>query len=74
MLPDVISSVLLYQGDYLQFCSFLQFRACIMEMVCGRPMIDESDMSSSQKMEVSTVSSSQVGPILACLQQQGFYI
>lgn len=61
MLPDVISSVLVYQGDYLQF-SFLQFRACIMEMVCGRPMTDESDMSSSQKMEVSTVSSSQVGP------------
>ncbi|XP_060013550.1 short-wave-sensitive opsin 1 [Lagenorhynchus albirostris] len=51
-----------------------QFQACIMEMVCGRPMTDESDMSSSQKMEVSTVSSSQVGPILACLQQQGFYI
>uniref|UniRef100_A0A8C0CL07 Short-wave-sensitive opsin 1 n=1 Tax=Balaenoptera musculus TaxID=9771 RepID=A0A8C0CL07_BALMU len=48
--------------DYLQFCSFLQFRACIMEMVCGKPMTDESDMSSSQKMEVSTVSSSQVGP------------
>ncbi|XP_029090180.1 short-wave-sensitive opsin 1 [Monodon monoceros] len=39
-----------------------QFRASIMEMVCGRPMTDESDMSSSQKMEVSTVSSSQVGP------------
>ncbi|KAB0399702.1 hypothetical protein E2I00_009031 [Balaenoptera physalus] len=39
-----------------------QFRACIMEMVCGKPMTDESDMSSSQKMEVSTVSSSQVGP------------
>ncbi|MBW00295.1 Short-wave-sensitive opsin 1, partial [Eschrichtius robustus] len=39
-----------------------QFRACIMEMVCGKPMTDESDTSSSQKMEVSTVSSSQVGP------------
>ncbi|XP_057588957.1 short-wave-sensitive opsin 1 [Hippopotamus amphibius kiboko] len=39
-----------------------QFRACIMEMVCGKPMTDESDVSSSQKTEVSTVSSSQVGP------------
>ncbi|XP_023988142.1 LOW QUALITY PROTEIN: short-wave-sensitive opsin 1 [Physeter macrocephalus] len=38
------------------------FQARIMEMVCGKPMTDESDMSSSQKMEVSTVSSSQVGP------------
>nr|XP_001502785.1 short-wave-sensitive opsin 1 [Equus caballus] len=37
-----------------------QFRACIMEMVCGKAMIDESDIS--QKTEVSTVSSSQVGP------------
>ncbi|XP_049750231.1 short-wave-sensitive opsin 1 [Elephas maximus indicus] len=39
-----------------------QFRGCIMEMVCGKSVADESDMSSSQKMEVSTVSSSQVGP------------
>ncbi|KAB0345263.1 hypothetical protein FD755_012475 [Muntiacus reevesi] len=39
-----------------------QFRACIMEMVCGKPMTDESEVSSSQKTEVSTVSSSQVGP------------
>uniref|UniRef100_A0A8I3WHL8 Short-wave-sensitive opsin 1 n=1 Tax=Callithrix jacchus TaxID=9483 RepID=A0A8I3WHL8_CALJA len=39
-----------------------QFRACIMEMVCGKAMTDESDISSSQKTEVSTVSSSQVGP------------
>ena len=33
-----------------------------MEMVCGKPMTDESELSSSQKTEVSTVSSSQVGP------------
>nr|AAB95487.1 blue opsin [Cebus olivaceus] len=39
-----------------------QFRACIMEMVCGKAMTDESDISSSQKTEVSTVSTSQVGP------------
>ncbi|XP_030336291.1 short-wave-sensitive opsin 1 [Strigops habroptila] len=40
-----------------------QFRGCIMEMVCGKPMTDESDVSSSaQRTEVSSVSSSQVGP------------
>ncbi|KAM6201881.1 short-wave-sensitive opsin 1 [Rhynchocyon petersi] len=39
-----------------------QFRACIMEMVCGKSMSEDSDLSSSQKMEVSTISSSQVGP------------
>ncbi|NWS31764.1 OPSUV protein, partial [Polioptila caerulea] len=40
-----------------------QFRACIMETVCGRPMSDDSDVSSSaQRTEVSSVSSSQVGP------------
>ncbi|XP_011355565.1 short-wave-sensitive opsin 1 [Pteropus vampyrus] len=39
-----------------------QFQACIMELVCGKPMTDESDMSSSQRTEVSTLSSSQVGP------------
>ncbi|NXU69063.1 OPSV protein, partial [Horornis vulcanius] len=40
-----------------------QFRACIMETVCGRPMTDDSDVSSSaQRTEVSSVSSSQVGP------------
>ncbi|NWR44341.1 OPSUV protein, partial [Regulus satrapa] len=40
-----------------------QFRACIMETVCGRPMSDDSEMSSSaQRTEVSSVSSSQVGP------------
>ncbi|NXO04776.1 OPSUV protein, partial [Rhinopomastus cyanomelas] len=40
-----------------------QFRACIMETVCGRPMTDDSDISSSaQKTEVSSVSSSQVSP------------
>ncbi|XP_004707860.1 short-wave-sensitive opsin 1 [Echinops telfairi] len=39
-----------------------QFRACILEMVCGRSLVDESDMSSSQKTEVNTLSSSQVGP------------
>ncbi|EFB24396.1 hypothetical protein PANDA_001282, partial [Ailuropoda melanoleuca] len=39
-----------------------QFRACIMEMVCGKSMTDDSEMSSSQKTEVSTVSPSQVGP------------
>ncbi|XP_047550336.1 short-wave-sensitive opsin 1 [Lutra lutra] len=39
-----------------------QFRACIMEMVCGKPMTDDSEMSSSQKTEVSSVSPSQVGP------------
>ncbi|NXG99332.1 OPSUV protein, partial [Loxia leucoptera] len=39
------------------------FRACIMETVCGRPMSDDSDVSSSaQRTEVSSVSSSQVGP------------
>ncbi|XP_028722054.1 short-wave-sensitive opsin 1 [Peromyscus leucopus] len=39
-----------------------QFRACILEMVCRKPMTDESDMPGSQKTEVSTVSSSKVGP------------
>ncbi|NWH41588.1 OPSUV protein, partial [Chloropsis hardwickii] len=40
-----------------------QFRACIMETVCGRPMSDDSEVSSSaQRTEVSSVSSSQVGP------------
>ncbi|XP_007078123.1 short-wave-sensitive opsin 1 [Panthera pardus] len=39
-----------------------QFRACIMEMVCGKSMTDDSEMSSSQKTEVSALSSSQVGP------------
>ncbi|XP_021555043.1 short-wave-sensitive opsin 1 [Neomonachus schauinslandi] len=39
-----------------------QFQACIMEMVCGKSMTDDSEMSSSQKTEVSTVSPSQVGP------------
>ncbi|NP_001298010.1 opsin 1, short wave sensitive [Melopsittacus undulatus] len=40
-----------------------QFRGCIMEMVCGKPMTDDSDMSSSaQRTEVSSVSSSQVSP------------
>ncbi|KAK9400293.1 short-wave-sensitive opsin 1 [Crotalus adamanteus] len=38
-----------------------QFRGCIMETVCGKPMTDESDVA-SQKTEVSTVSSSQVSP------------
>uniref|UniRef100_A0A8C5UJ70 Opsin 1, short wave sensitive n=1 Tax=Malurus cyaneus samueli TaxID=2593467 RepID=A0A8C5UJ70_9PASS len=37
-----------------------QFRACIMETVCGRPMSDDSELSSSaQRTEVSSVSSSQ---------------
>ncbi|NP_001079121.1 violet-sensitive opsin [Xenopus laevis] len=40
-----------------------QFRGCIMETVCGRPMSDDSSVSStSQRTEVSTVSSSQVSP------------
>ncbi|XP_056429048.1 short-wave-sensitive opsin 1 [Hyla sarda] len=40
-----------------------QFRGCIMETVCGRPMTDDSSVSSaSQKTEVSTVSHSQVSP------------
>ncbi|KQK86041.1 short-wave-sensitive opsin 1 [Amazona aestiva] len=40
-----------------------QFRGCIMEMVCGKPMTDDSDVSSSaQRTEVSSVSSSQVSP------------
>ncbi|KAM8819696.1 short-wave-sensitive opsin 1 [Eudromia elegans] len=40
-----------------------QFRACILETVCGKPMADESDVSSSaQRTEVSSVSSSQVSP------------
>lgn len=40
-----------------------QFRACIMETVCGKPMTDDSDISSSaQRTEVSSVSSSQVSP------------
>nr|BAB79499.1 Cp-S opsin [Cynops pyrrhogaster] len=40
-----------------------QFRACIMETVCGTPITDESDVStSSNKTEVSSVSSSQVSP------------
>nr|ARS65859.1 short-wavelength-sensitive opsin 1 [Pituophis melanoleucus] len=38
-----------------------QFRACIMETVCGKPMTDDSDVV-SQKTEVSSVSSSQVSP------------
>uniref|UniRef100_A0A8C0G1J5 Opsin 1, short wave sensitive n=1 Tax=Chelonoidis abingdonii TaxID=106734 RepID=A0A8C0G1J5_CHEAB len=49
---------------YGGWCSLLvQFRACIMETVCGKPITDESDMSSSaQKTEVSSVSTSQVSP------------
>nr|AGI97273.1 short-wavelength-sensitive opsin protein [Microcebus ravelobensis]AGI97274.1 short-wavelength-sensitive opsin protein [Microcebus ravelobensis]AGI97276.1 short-wavelength-sensitive opsin protein [Microcebus ravelobensis]AGI97277.1 short-wavelength-sensitive opsin protein [Microcebus ravelobensis] len=39
-----------------------QFQACIMEMVCGKAMTDESNTSSSQKTEISIFSSSQVGP------------
>ncbi|XP_074124098.1 short-wave-sensitive opsin 1 [Sminthopsis crassicaudata] len=39
-----------------------QFHACIMEMICKKPMTDDSETTSSQKTEVSTVSSSQVGP------------
>ncbi|XP_061204462.1 short-wave-sensitive opsin 1 [Neopsephotus bourkii] len=40
-----------------------QFRGCIMETVCGKPMTDDSDVSSSaQRTEVSSVSSSQVSP------------
>ncbi|XP_045711619.1 short-wave-sensitive opsin 1 [Phyllostomus hastatus] len=39
-----------------------QFRACIMEMVCGKSMTDEPDTSTSQRTEVSTLSSSQVSP------------
>uniref|UniRef100_A0A8C6RJH3 Short-wave-sensitive opsin 1 n=1 Tax=Nannospalax galili TaxID=1026970 RepID=A0A8C6RJH3_NANGA len=39
-----------------------EFRACILEMVRRKPMTDEFNMSSSQKTEVSTVSSSKVGP------------
>ncbi|NXI00568.1 OPSUV protein, partial [Pachycephala philippinensis] len=40
-----------------------QFRACIMETVCGRPMSDDSEVSSSaQRTEVSSVSTSQVSP------------
>nr|AZG02939.1 short-wavelength sensitive opsin 1 [Cardioderma cor] len=39
-----------------------QFRACIMEMVCGKSATEPSDTSSSQKTEASTLSSSQVGP------------
>ncbi|NWV82697.1 OPSUV protein, partial [Dasyornis broadbenti] len=41
-----------------------QFRACILETVCGRPMSDDSEVSSSaQRTEVSSVSSSsQVSP------------
>ncbi|NXM34739.1 OPSUV protein, partial [Oxyruncus cristatus] len=40
-----------------------QFRACILETVCGRPMTDDSEVSSSaQRTEVSSVSSSQVSP------------
>ncbi|KAM9311047.1 short-wave-sensitive opsin 1 [Gastrophryne carolinensis] len=37
-----------------------QFRACIMETVCGRPMTDDSTVSTSQRTEVSSVS--QVSP------------
>lgn len=34
-----------------------------METVCGRPMTDDSEVSSSaQRTEVSSVSTSQVGP------------
>ncbi|NXM45109.1 OPSUV protein, partial [Gymnorhina tibicen] len=40
-----------------------QFRACIMETVCGQPVSDDSEVSSSaQGTEVSSVSSSQVSP------------
>lgn len=59
-LPDVISSVPSAKGAISNSALSLQFRACIMEMVCGKAMTDESDIS--QKTEVSTVSSSQVGP------------
>ncbi|XP_006633282.2 ultraviolet-sensitive opsin [Lepisosteus oculatus] len=39
-----------------------QFHACIMETVCGKPITDESEVSSASKTEVSSVSSSQVSP------------
>ncbi|CAH2275375.1 short-wave-sensitive opsin 1 [Pelobates cultripes] len=40
-----------------------QFRGCIMETVCGKPMTEDSSLStSSQRTEVSTVSTSQVSP------------
>ncbi|XP_032297784.1 LOW QUALITY PROTEIN: violet-sensitive opsin-like [Coturnix japonica] len=47
--------------SYSQLLSAL--RACIMETVCGKPLTDDSDASSSaQRTEVSSVSSSQVSP------------
>ncbi|MBN3295304.1 ultraviolet-sensitive opsin [Amia ocellicauda] len=39
-----------------------QFRGCIMETVFGKPITDESDVSSANKTEVSSVSASQVSP------------
>ncbi|XP_039617370.1 opsin-1, short-wave-sensitive 1 [Polypterus senegalus] len=39
-----------------------QFRACIMETVFGKPMTDDSEVSTSNKTEVSSVSTSQVSP------------
>ncbi|KAM9292627.1 short-wave-sensitive opsin 1 [Morus bassanus] len=39
-----------------------QFRACIMETVCGKPMMDNSDVSSSAQRTEISVSSSQVSP------------
>ncbi|XP_075440396.1 violet-sensitive opsin-like [Ascaphus truei] len=40
-----------------------QFRGCILETVCGRPITDDSTLStSSQRTEESSVSSSQVSP------------
>ncbi|XP_063301551.1 short-wave-sensitive opsin 1 [Pelobates fuscus] len=40
-----------------------QFRGCIMETVCGKPMTEDSSLStSSQRTEVSTVATSQVSP------------
>ncbi|XP_066561282.1 ultraviolet-sensitive opsin-like [Amia ocellicauda] len=39
-----------------------QFHACIMETVCGKTITDDSEVSSSSKTEVSSVSSSQVSP------------
>ncbi|XP_053572298.1 short-wave-sensitive opsin 1 [Bombina bombina] len=39
-----------------------QFRGCILETVCGRPITDDSETSTSQRTEVSTTSPSQVSP------------
>ncbi|KAM5205800.1 LOW QUALITY PROTEIN: short-wave-sensitive opsin 1 [Hipposideros larvatus] len=57
---NLISCFMNKQRGCLHFCPFPLVPG--LAMVCGKSMTDKSVMSSSQKTEVSTLSSSQVGP------------